>query len=336
MRLSLGNATDAINPLRLKTGKGRAPAATGSAEVRNAHAISQRGGENLALVVEVHPPLRARQECRAQWAPIQPEFFPLVSAAHEFKTPLVSVLGYTSLMRNGQLGRVTKKQWQVLGEIQESSERLQKLIEDLLLLCQLKTAKDRSRNRAECAEANLQVREIFNYWTPLAVQKSITYVFLPARGDPWVRVEALQLQHIVSSLIENAIKFTPAGGRVNVSMSSCFWDRRRTETGFLFKMQRRGDHKVENAVRIDVCDSGPGIHPDHYEEIFGDFVQLPGASSHGTGLGLAIARRLTEAHGGAIWVESEPGRGSKFSLLLNQTRYSEEIRGNARQHTACG
>jgi len=287
-------------------------------------------------MAEVRPPLRSRHEDSTKRLPVQPEFFPLVSAAHEFKTPLISMLGYTGLMRNGQLGPVTEKQWHVLGEIQESAERLQRLIEDLLLLSQLKTVKDRSRNRPECAAANVHVREIFNYWTPLAAQKTIAYEFLPAVGEPWLQVEALQLQHIVSNLIENAIKFTPVGGRVTVSMNSCFWDRRQTESDFLFNLQRRGERKIENAVRIDVCDTGPGIHPDHHEEIFGDFVQLPGASSRGTGLGLAIARRLTEIHGGAIWVESEPGRGSKFSLLLNQTRYSEETRANARQHTACG
>jgi signal transduction histidine kinase len=335
MSVSLGNAgPDAIDGLRPKAERGSTSAVARPRASRRARVGSRSSIEERSPVVEVRPSLKARQDLTPR--SVQPEFFSLVSAAHEFKTPLVVMLGYTGLMRNGQLGPVTERQRQVLGEIQESAERLQKLIEDLLLLCQLKTAKGGSRRRPEGAEANLHVREIFNHWTPLAAQKSITYEFLPAAGDPWLRVEALKLQHIVSNLIENAIKFTPAGGSVTVSMNPCFWDRRQPETGFLFNMQRRGDQKIENAVRIDVCDTGPGIHPEHHEEIFWDFVQLPGASSRGTGLGLAIARRLTETYGGAIWVESEPGRGSKFSLLLNQTRYREETKGNARQHTACG
>lgn len=321
---------------RQKAGTGHASAGGHAHASGGARAVSQSGPEKPGPVVEARPPLRARQDRRAQRTSVQEEFFPLVSAAHEFKTPLVTVLGYTCLMRNGRLGPVTEKQQQVLGEIQESAERLQKLIEDLLLLCQLKTAKSGPGNRSESVDANLQVREIFNYWLPLAAQKSITYEFLPAPGDPGLRIEALKLQHIVSNLIENAIKFTPAGGRVTVSMNPCFWDRRWTQTGFLFNLERQADRKIENAVRIDVSDTGPGIHPDHHEEIFGDFVQLPGASSRGTGLGLAIARRLTETHGGAIWVESEPGQGSKFSLLLNRARYREETKGNARQHSACG
>ena len=94
---------------------------------------------------------------------------------------------------------------------------------------------------------------------------------------------------------------------------------RKAQSEFLFNMQRRVDRKIENAVRIDVSDTGPGIAPEHHEDIFGDFVQLQG-SSRGTGLGLAIARRLVEAHRGVIWVESEPGKGSKFSVLLPQVR----------------
>ena len=89
-------------------------------------------------------------------------------------------------------------------------------------------------------------------------------------------------------------------------------------------MERKESRKVENAVRIDVSDTGPGIAAEHHDEIFGDFVQLPGGSARGTGLGLAIARRLVEAHGGVIWVESVPGNGSKFSVLLSQD--SQEIK----------
>jgi len=297
---------------------------------------SQDSSGTSGSVVEVRPPSPNGRGLIPQKDSAPTEFFPLVSAAHEFKTPLVAMLGYTALLRNGRLGPVTEKQQQVLGEIHESAERLHTLIEDLLLLYRLKTARQRTRTQPDGVDANHEVREIFSYWAPLAAQKAIRYEFLPAPGDPWLRIDALKLQHIVSNLIENAIKFTPAGGHVIVSMTSCFWDRRRSGTGFLFNLERNRDRKIDNAVRTDVYDTGPGIHADYHQEIFGDFVQLPGASSRGTGLGLAIARRLAEDHGGAIWVESEPGQGSKFSLLLNRTRYHKETKGHARQHTACG
>jgi len=135
-----------------------------------------------------------------------------------------------------------------------------------------------------------------------------------------VAVDSLKLQHIVSNLIENALKFTASSGKVTVQVTPCFWERRKPQSEFLFNMERKVDRKIENAVRIDVSDTGKGIAPEYHRAIFLDFVQVPGTSSRGTGLGLAIARRMVEAHGGLIWVESELGKGSKFSLLLAQVR----------------
>jgi signal transduction histidine kinase len=225
------------------------------------------------------------------------------------------MLGYTDLLLSGHLGTVNQRQKQVLGEIQEGAQRLQKLIHDLLLLQELKAGTGPAEN-LETAGVNENIGEIFNYWSPTATQKRVRYQFDPSPGNQRVRVEPMKLQHIVSSLIENALKHTPAQGLVTVSVTPCFWERRKAQIEFLFNMERKESRKVENSIRIDVCDSGPGIPAEHHDEIFEDFVQLPGSSARGTGLGLAIARRLVEAHGGAIWVESELGKGSKFSLLL--------------------
>jgi signal transduction histidine kinase len=279
-------------------------------------------------IVDARPPEWARPEERARTEEraqvqrgVEPQFFPLVSAAHEFKTPLVVMLGYTDLLRQGHLGSINDKQKQVLGEIQESGERLQRLIQDLLLLCELKAGKIAANvSGNEATEANEDVQSIFNYWASSARQKSISYTFHPAKRNPLVRMDSLKLQHTVSNLIENALKFTPAKGRVEVSVTPCFWERRKAQSEFLFNLERRANYKIENAVQIDVSDSGPGIAAEQHANIFGDFVQLPGTSSKGTGLGLAIARRMVEAHGGLIWVESEPGRGSRFSVLLPQVK----------------
>lgn len=270
-------------------------------------------------IVEVLPPERRRRQLRCGHEEVEPSAFPLVSAAHEFKTPLVVMLGYTDLLLSGHLGAVNQRQKQVLGEIQEGAQRLQKLIQDLLLLQELKAGHTSAEN-LESADVDENLGEIFNYWAPTATQKRIRYQFSPAEGGERVRVEPLKLQHIVSNLIENALKHTPAKGLVQVSVTPCFWERRKAQTEFLFNMERRERRRVENAVRIDVSDTGPGIAPEHHDEIFGDFIQLPGGSARGTGLGLAIARRLVEAHGGMIWVESELGRGSKFSVLLSQSK----------------
>jgi signal transduction histidine kinase len=281
--------------------------------------VSQCGGNEDGELVEVVPPERRKRQLSCGHEEVEPSAFPLVSAAHEFKTPLVVMLGYTDLLRSGHLGALNDRQKQVLGEIQESAERLQKLIQDLLLLHELKTGHGKAEN-LESADVNHHVGEIFNYWSAAAKQKPLRYQFLPANGKPRVQIEPLKLQHIISSLVENALKYTPAHGLVVVTATSCFWERRKAQTEFLFNMERKEQRRVENAVRIDVSDTGPGIAPEHHDEIFGDFVQLPGASARGTGLGLAIARRLVEAHDGMIWVESEPGKGSKFSILLSQSK----------------
>jgi signal transduction histidine kinase len=270
-------------------------------------------------IVEVIPPERRKRQLRCGHEEVEPSAFPLVSAAHEFKTPLVVMLGYTDLLLNGHLGGVNQRQKQVLGEIQEGAQRLQKLIQDLLLLQELKADRIVLQNQ-ESTSVDESVSEIFNYWAPTATQKRIRYQFNPSEGNERVRIEPLKLQHIISNLIENALKHTPAQGVITVSVTPCFWERRKAQSEFLFNMERKESRKVENAVRIDVSDTGRGIAPEHHDEIFGDFVQLPGGSARGTGLGLAIARRLAEAYGGVIWVESEVGRGSKFSLLLSQAK----------------
>src|SRR5438445_4582839 len=123
-------------------------------------------------IVEVIPPERRKRQLRCGHEEVEPAAFPLISAAHEFKTPLVVMLGYTDLLRSGHLGAVNEKQKQVLGEIQESAERLQKFISDLLLLQELKAGQDAAQN-LESAEVNRHVGEIFNYWTAAAGQKPV-------------------------------------------------------------------------------------------------------------------------------------------------------------------
>lgn len=272
-------------------------------------------------VLEICPPAMPGSAQGPAEALLGGGFFPLVAAAHEFKTPLVVMLGYAGLLGSGRMGQVNEKQREMLGEIQDSAERLQRVIQDLLLLYELRASNERIAKTtcSKQAAVNENMQELFNYWAPIAHQKSIQYSFRPADGDPHVNVEPLRLQHIISNLIGNALCYTPRSGEVVVSVAQCFWDRRKAQTGSLFNWERKVDRKVKNAVCIVVSDSGPGIAPEHHEDIFADFVQLAGASSRGTGLGLAIARRLVEAHRGAIWVESEVGKGSEFSVLLSQT-----------------
>ena len=95
------------------------------------------------------------------------------------------------------------------------------------------------------------------------------------------------------------------------------WERRSVSKSGASGERRRQATNVPNAVKVSVADTGPGIRPEFHLEVFDDFFRLPGSESvEGMGLGLAIARRLLQGMSGKIWVESEPGAGSKFSFLI--------------------
>ena len=129
---------------------------------------------------------------------------------------------------------------------------------------------------------------------------------------------SFKVEEVVSNLLDNSLKFTPAGGSVWLSAEPHFWERRGRQDQWRFEDRRRDSLSAPNAVRVVVADTGPGIEAEYHQEIFNDFFRIPrpNESHEGTGLGLAIARRLVQAHGGKIWVESEPGAGCKVSFLL--------------------
>ena len=262
----------------------------------------------LATVIPPPPATRKAQQ-------VKQEMFPLISVAHELKTPLAVMMGYTDLLRGEHLGPVTEKQREVLDQMQESGTRLRTFIDNLLLLAAFSA--DKCNLDLEPDDLNEALKEIFEYWAPLARKKLIHYRFIPAEGNPQLQFDSLKLQHVISNLVENALKYTPSRGAVELKAFTCFWDRRKAQNQFLFGLDRRVNRKVENAILIAVTDTGPGIPREHHEDIFLEFVRLENSSQiRGTGLGLAIARRLVEAHGGLIWVKSQPGEGSSFSLLL--------------------
>lgn len=267
------------------------------------------------LVAEVCPPEWTRPEHWREPADASTALFPLASIAHEFKTPMTVLLGYIDLLNSGQLGPVNAQQRQVLGEMQESGERLQRLISNTLRLCQLRHRQGQTNRDMEASEVNQQLRMIFDHWKPTAKRRSIQYQFLTGSKSGWVQMNPADLHLVVSNLIENALKFTPERGTVMVTVRTCFWDRQEAQRELPFDPPMVSERKIDNAVQIDVRDTGPGIDPQHRQEVFKDFVQLQGAP-RGNGLGLAIALRIVMAHGGRIWVDSAPTGGSDFSVLL--------------------
>ena len=240
----------------------------------------------------------------------------LASAAHELKTPLSVMTGYTDLLLGQLLGPLNDQQRKVLEEMKQSGLRLQRFVQDFLAFSALESGKIRISK--ELGHVNECIAEVLEHWSSRFEQKRIRWEFRPDTSLQPIFFDPLKLQHVISNLIDNAVKFTPEGGKVSVSTSGYLWERRSYRQTLPVASERRStrEHKM-NAVRIKVSDTGPGIPPEYHQEIFNEFLRLQQTSdSHGMGLGLAIARRLVEAHAGKIWVESEPGHGAAFSLLL--------------------
>ncbi len=225
------------------------------------------------------------------------------------------VSGYIELLMSRKLGPLNEKQATVLDDMHASSQRLQRLITDFLTFSALQTG-NLNLQLDEPRDLNACLTEVCSFWMPRFQGKGVAFYYLASEHLRPFPFDYDRLQRIISNLLENALKFTPQGGTVWLNAEPQLWERRQAEERPVSKERRKQTLGGPNAVRISVADTGPGIPPEYHQEIFGDFFQLPNGDSNGMGLGLGIARRLVQAHGGKIWVESEPGCGSKFSFLL--------------------
>jgi signal transduction histidine kinase len=238
----------------------------------------------------------------------------LATAAHELKTPLAVMDGYLHLLLAQKLGSLTNKQIEVLTEIQENGLRLSNFVQNLLAYASLKV--ERLEMQYQKGDVNACIQEIAELWSQRFHDKAIAFYFLPEKLSPF-RFDWFKVQHIISNLLDNAIKYTGDCGTVWLHVEPYFWERRGAKSKPTVD-RRHSSNSVPNCCRISVADTGPGIEPEFQQEIFEDYVRLTheGARAEGYGMGLAIARKLVQAAGGKIWVESDPGHGSKFSFLL--------------------
>lgn len=236
----------------------------------------------------------------------------LASAAHELKTPLAVIKGYYDLLLAGSLGRLTDKQRDILEESKESCERLVRLVSMFLNYSALESGKLvlqlRENDLRDCLD------ELSKRWSEAFQRKGVR---LEANIDPSIamfRFDYQKIQQVAANLLDNALKHTPSGGTVALRAAPYFWER-RVATTTPVEERRRFRLPRPNCVEVSVRDSGSGIPAEHHQEIFEDFVRVDRNTS-GMGLGLAIAKRLIQAHRGKIWVESDPGGGSRFTFIL--------------------
>lgn len=243
----------------------------------------------------------------------------LASAAHELKTPLAIIGGYIEHLLSEKPGPLTEQQRRALRDSHSNCKRLQRFIQDFLAYSALETGK--ITMRFEVGDLRACLSEVNEIWLPLFQEKGIALYFLCPDYLPSLPFDGFKIQQIVSDFLENARKYTPKGGTVWISAELYHWDHVKREDGRPQDARPTGSREEQNSIRITVADTGPGIAPEYLQEVFDDFFRVPRAGDEygGSGLGLAIARRLVHAHGGKIWVESEPGAGSRFSFLLPLT-----------------
>ena len=217
----------------------------------------------------------------------------LANMSHELRTPLNAIIGFSQVLRQRMFGDINEKQEEYLDDILSSGNHLLSLINDVLDLSKVEAG------QVELEVAAFSLREALERGVVMVRERATRNdVRLSLELSPdvdLVQGDERRLRQVVFNLLSNAVKFTPAGGSITVAT------------------ERVGDE-----VQVSVADTGPGIAPEDQERIFEEFQQTEVGvqQREGTGLGLALSKRLVELHGGRIWVESEPGRGSRFVFTL--------------------
>jgi PAS domain S-box-containing protein len=216
----------------------------------------------------------------------------LSTMSHELRTPLNAVLGFSDLLADERYGPLNDRQRRYIDHIHTGGKHLLKLISDILDLSKIEAGRmELTREDVTVAAA---FTEVISALYPLAEKKSQA-LLQEVDANLRVRADVMRFKQVLMNLAGNAIKFTPEGGRVELAA-----------------------RQVEDQVRIEVRDNGPGIPPQQQQRIFEAFFRLTetGTATEGTGLGLAITARLVELHGSKLGIESQPGEGSCFYFLL--------------------
>jgi signal transduction histidine kinase len=230
------------------------------------------------------------------------------------------------MLQSEKLGSLNERQREVLRDMHSNGQRLQRYIQDFLSFSVLETGE--LKMKFEPGNINASLSEVCRLWSPRFQEKGLALYFLANEKVQDFAFDAPKVERVVSNLLENASKFTPAGGTVWLHAEPYMWERRSIAKPAITQERRRRPLTAPNSVKISVSDTGPGIPPEYHLEIFDDFFRLPtNEKTEGMGLGLAIARRLVLGMGGKIWVESEPSAGCKFSFIVPLNPVAAEAEG---------
>lgn len=219
----------------------------------------------------------------------------LANMSHELRTPLNSIIGFGQILVDGLVGDLNTQQGEFTNDILSSAQHLLRLINDVLDMSKIEAGQmlihpEPFEFKALCQETADVVRSL--------VEAKHQTLHLDIADDlPALNADKFRIKQVLLNLLSNANKFTPADGTITLHV----------------------EHIEYDSLLISIADSGAGIAEDDLDLIFQEFRQVDSTTTReagGTGLGLPITRRLIEMHGGTIWVDSTPGEGSVFSILL--------------------
>jgi PAS domain S-box-containing protein len=223
---------------------------------------------------------------------IKSEF--LANMSHELRTPLNSIIGFSDMLLDEIPGEINDKQSQYIYNISQSGKHLLNIINEILDISKIESGK--MKLYKEKVALDEVYKELYSTIKHLADKKNIDIKISLDSEENYVSADRAKLKQILFNLTSNAIKFTENGGDVIINTST-----------------------NEKFVHISVIDTGIGIPKEGLKRLFTPFMQLDSSEARkyeGTGLGLALSKELVELHGGSIWAESEPGKGSNFTFTL--------------------
>ena len=250
----------------------------------------------------------------------------LANMSHELRTPLNSIIVLSQLLENKKANEpLTEKQLEYSKTIHSSGKNLLRLIDDILDLSKVESGKiDINFDQVNLAELAENTKSLF---TPIILQKNIDFKIEIEDGLPEKIISDEQrLQQIINNLLSNAFKFTETG---YVKMNIC---RPKEEDIKNYKIEEN----VNKLISIEIIDTGIGIPADKQTLIFEAFKQVDGTISRkygGTGLGLSISRELARLLGGNIYLKSEEGKGSKFTLVFLDNDNMEQVKLNKEEYS---
>ena len=256
-----------------------------------------RGGTAIAGAVITFQDVTQRREVER----LKNEFISVVS--HELRTPLTSIRGALGLLAGGKVGAVPEKAQRMLDIAVANTDRLVRLINDILDIERIDSGRAGMQKReADIGDLMSQAVDVMR---AMAEKNGVALELRPVKAQ--VTVDSDRLIQTFTNLISNAIKFSPPGGTVTLQ-----------------------GQVVDDKLQLQVNDQGRGIPKDKLESIFERFQQVDASDSRekgGTGLGLAICRTIIMQHGGKIWAESMPGKGSTFHIELPMAETSAQSYG---------